>query len=71
MYDWLRYAHLHHHAIVQAHENGEGTRVAALMYEHACVAKTSINMTRSASRFAADNVEASLLARGNGNLSGV
>ena len=71
MYDWLRYAHLHHHAIVQALENGEGTRVAALMYEHACVAKTSINMTRSALRFAPDNVEGSLLARGNGNLSGV
>ena len=71
MYDWLRYAHLHHHAIVQALENGEGARVAALMYEHACVAKTSINMTRSALRFAPDNVEGALLARGNGNLSGL
>ncbi len=71
MYDWLRYAHLHHHAIVQALENGEGARVAALMYEHACVAKTSINMTRSALRFTADNGEASLLAQGNGHLTGV
>ena len=71
MYDWLRYAHLHHHAIVEALENGEGARVAALMYEHACVAKTSINMTRSALRFAADNADASLLAQGNGHLKGV
>ena len=71
MYDWLRYAHLHHHAIVQALENGEGARVAALMYEHACVAKTSINMTRSALRFTADSGESSLLAQGNGHLSGV
>jgi len=71
MYEWLRYAHWHHHAIVQALENGEGTRVTALMYEHACVAKTSINMTRSALRFAPDNGEASFLAQGNGNLSGV
>jgi GntR family transcriptional regulator of vanillate catabolism len=71
MYDWLRYAHLHHHAIVQALENGEGSRVAALMYEHACVAKTSINMTRSALRFAADNGDTSHLQHSNGHLSGV
>jgi GntR family transcriptional regulator of vanillate catabolism len=71
MYDWLRYAHLHHHAIVQALENGEGTRVAALMYEHACVAKTSINMTRSALRFTVDNGETSHLEHNNGHLSGV
>ena len=71
MYDWLRYAHQHHHAIVQALENGEGARVAALMYEHACVAKTSINMSRSVLRFTADNGEASLVAQGNGHLPGV
>jgi len=71
MYDWLRYAHLHHHAIVQALENGEGSRVAALMYEHACVAKTSINMTRSALRFAADNGDTSHLEHSNGHFPGV
>jgi GntR family transcriptional regulator of vanillate catabolism len=69
MYDWLRYAHLQHHAIVQALENGEGTRVSALMFEHACVAKTSMNMTRSALRFSAENAEVSHLEQNNGNLS--
>src|SRR5215472_6937900 len=67
MFDWLRYAHLHHHAIVEALEHGEGTRVAALMYEHACVAKTSINMTRSAMRFSAEAEEPSLAQQGNGH----
>lgn len=47
MYDSLGYAHRQHHAIVQALENGEGERVAALMYEHAYGTKTSINMARS------------------------
>jgi hypothetical protein len=41
--------------------------VAALMYEHACVAKTSITMTRSAMRFCAENEEPSLSQQGNGN----
>ena len=67
MYDWLRYAHLHHHAIVEALEHGEGSRVAALMYEHACVAKTSITMTRSAMRFSAENAETPLQEHGNGH----
>ena len=35
MYESLRTAHRQHHAIVQALENGEGARVAALMFEHA------------------------------------
>lgn len=50
MYDLLRYTHRQHHAIVQALENGEGTRVAALMFEHACAIRESINMTRVTTR---------------------
>jgi GntR family transcriptional regulator of vanillate catabolism len=46
MYDSLSYAHRQHHTIVQALENGEGARVAALMYEHACETKTSTNIAR-------------------------
>jgi GntR family transcriptional regulator of vanillate catabolism len=46
MYDSLSYAHRQHHAIVQALENGEGERVAALMYEHAYETKSSINIAR-------------------------
>ncbi len=46
MYKSLSHAHRQHHAIVQALENGEGTRVAALMYEHAYSTKASINMVR-------------------------
>lgn len=46
MYDLLWYAHRQHHAIVQALEAGEGGRVAALMFEHACGTKISINMER-------------------------
>ncbi len=46
MYHLLRNAHNQHHAIVQALENGEGTRVAALMFEHAYGTKSSINMSR-------------------------
>lgn len=44
MYDSLWYAHHQHHAIVQALENGEGARVAGLMFEHAYGTKASINM---------------------------
>ncbi len=47
MYDSLSYAHRQHHAIVRALENGEGTRVAALMLEHAYEAKISVNMGRN------------------------
>jgi GntR family transcriptional regulator of vanillate catabolism len=46
MYDYLSAAHRQHHAIVQALENGEGARVAALMYEHAYSTKSSINMLK-------------------------
>src|SRR5208282_639361 len=46
MYASLSYAHRQHHAIVHALENGEGTRVAALMCEHAYGTKASINMAR-------------------------
>jgi GntR family transcriptional regulator, vanillate catabolism transcriptional regulator len=45
MYDSLSRAHGQHHAIVQALENGEGWRLAALMFEHAYATKASINMT--------------------------
>lgn len=47
MYDYLKSAHRQHHAIVQALENAEGARVAALMYEHAYITKSSINMARN------------------------
>lgn len=52
MYDHLLYSHRQHHAIVQALENGESARVAALMVEHAHGARTSINMSRPATRSA-------------------
>jgi GntR family transcriptional regulator, vanillate catabolism transcriptional regulator len=44
MYDSLSAAHRQHHAIVQALENGEGARVASLMFEHAYSTKASINL---------------------------
>src|SRR3984885_7992342 len=46
MYDHLLYSHRQHHAIVQALENGESSRVAALMVEHAHGAKVSMNLSR-------------------------
>jgi GntR family transcriptional regulator, vanillate catabolism transcriptional regulator len=46
MYDSLWYAHRQHHAIVHALENGEGVRVAGLMFEHAYGTKASINMVK-------------------------
>ncbi len=46
MYDMLWFSHRQHHSIVQALENGEGARVAALMFEHAYVTKRSINLDR-------------------------
>lgn len=49
-YDMLRYAHRQHHAIVQALENKEGARVAALMFEHAYGIRESINLSRAISR---------------------
>jgi len=50
MFEFLRNAHHQHHAIVHALENGEGARVAALMYEHAYSTKSSINLARGAWR---------------------
>jgi GntR family transcriptional regulator, vanillate catabolism transcriptional regulator len=46
MYDHLLYGHRQHHTIVQALENGESSRVASLMVEHAQLSKTSINFSR-------------------------
>jgi GntR family transcriptional regulator of vanillate catabolism len=61
MYDHLLYSHRQHHAVVQALENGESARVAALMVEHAHGAKTSMNLTRLASRSNVENAERSPL----------
>ena len=44
MYDMLHYAHRQHHAIVEAFEQGQGSRVEALMREHATAVKESINV---------------------------
>jgi GntR family transcriptional regulator of vanillate catabolism len=68
MYESLRYYHRQHHAIVQALENGEGARVAALMFEHASGAKESINMTRTSSRLSTANGDGLPFDHGNGNL---
>lgn len=40
----LNFAHLQHHAIVQALEQGDGTRVEALMREHTQAAKHSLGL---------------------------
>jgi len=61
MYDYLNAAHHQHHAIVQALENGEGARVAGLMYEHAYSTKSSINMPRNTWGRGSKNSEASTL----------
>ncbi len=55
MYEMLSYAHRQHHAIVQALENGESGRVAALMFEHAYGTKRSINLGRVNWRAAEQN----------------
>ena len=60
-YDMLRYAHRQHHAIVQALENREGVRVAALMFEHAYQIRESINLSRAASRLNAGEEQASTI----------
>jgi len=44
---------------VQALENGEGARVAALMFEHAYGTKRSINMSRPAWRPGAEDGDSS------------
>src|SRR5882672_2955056 len=69
MYESLRYAHRQHHAIVQALENGEGARVAALMSEHAYVPKANINMSRGSLRAESENGDLSRFAKGNGAIS--
>lgn len=56
-YDMLRYANRQHHAIVQALENKEGTRVAALMFEHAYGIRESINLSRAILRTEAEQGE--------------
>jgi GntR family transcriptional regulator of vanillate catabolism len=63
MYDHLLYSHRQHHAIVQALENGESSRVAALMVEHAQGAKISINLSRGGLRSAGAASEISALDR--------
>lgn len=68
-YEMLRYAHRQHHAIVQALENGEGTRVAALMFEHAYGIRESINLSRVISRAEADQGESSRLQESRENVS--
>ena len=57
MYELLHYTHRQHHAIVQAIEDGEGTRVFALMYEHAYATRESINLSRAALRFGTETQE--------------
>jgi len=63
MYDHLLYSHRQHHAIVQALEDGESSRVGALMVEHAHIAKVSINLSRVGLRAVAKKEEISTLDR--------
>lgn len=63
MYNHLLYSHGQHHGIVQALENGESSRVAALMVEHAHGAKVSINLSRVGSRLAGQTTEIAALDR--------
>lgn len=63
MYNHLLYSHGQHHSIVQALENGESSRVAALMVEHAHGAKVSINLSRVGSRLAGQTTEIAALDR--------
>jgi GntR family transcriptional regulator of vanillate catabolism len=63
MYDHLLYSHHQHHAIVQALENGESSRVASLMVEHAYGAKISINLSRVGLRPVGETAEISDLNR--------
>jgi GntR family transcriptional regulator, vanillate catabolism transcriptional regulator len=67
MYDALHFSHGQHHAIVQALENGESARVAALMFEHAYTAKASINLARTVWRSSPDNREPLPEENQNGN----
>jgi GntR family transcriptional regulator, vanillate catabolism transcriptional regulator len=67
MYDSLSHAHRQHHAIVQALENCEGTRVAALMFEHAYNIKGSINMARKTWRPGSEDGASSSAEQGRRN----
>lgn len=42
--EWLRHTHRQHHSLVQAMENGEGTRAQALAEEHVQVARMNMNL---------------------------
>src|SRR5581483_99976 len=44
MYDLLHHAHLEHHAIADAIENGQGARAEALLKEHVYSQKRSMNL---------------------------
>jgi len=66
MYSSLSFAHQQHHNIVQAIENGESARVAALMFEHACGAKISINLARTAWRAGGENSKGMSFEQNNG-----
>ena len=68
MYDMLSFAHRQHHSIVQALENGEGVRIAALMFEHAYITKASINMSRTTWRSSPANVDSSPAEQENGDI---
>ncbi len=67
MYDSLSYSHHQHHAIVRALENGEGARLAALMYEHAYETKSSINMSPKTWRSGDENGGPSPAEHDSGN----
>jgi GntR family transcriptional regulator, vanillate catabolism transcriptional regulator len=67
MHDHLLYSHHQHHVIVQALEDGESSRVAALMVEHAHMAKVSMNLSRMGLRM----VEHAHMAKVSINLSRV
>ena len=68
MYESLKYYHRQHHSIVQALENGEGARVAALMFEHSSGVKESINMTRTSLRSGAASADGLPSDQNNGNI---
>jgi len=68
MYDSLWHSHRQHHAIVQALENGEGERVAALMFEHAYGTKASINMARKTWRADLEDAAPSSAERAPGTI---
>jgi GntR family transcriptional regulator, vanillate catabolism transcriptional regulator len=69
-YDMLSFAHGQHHRIVEALENGEGARVAALMFEHAYMTKKSINLSPAGFRGGGDKTPPSSTDQPNGNRPG-